>query len=260
MQVTLAPSGQGAAERAASGYGAGTEQAPSESHDRAIFDRVPIPPVPKGERTRRTIVDHAIATAYRVGLGRLTIGELAAGTGLSKSGLYAHFGSKETLQLAVLDEAAARFTAAVVRPALQAPRGEARLRALFERWVTCGMSRDPGVCLFVKAATELDEQPGVVRDRLAALHRSLIATIGTVARNDDGEFRDDADGGQLAADVYGVMLSFYLAHRLLQDPAAEQRARTSFEALLAGLSRDSSRLEPPVPPPTESDQTTGSRS
>ena len=229
---------------------------------------MPTSPLAKGERTRRTIVDHAVSAAYRVGLGRLTIGELAAGTGLSKSGLYAHFGSKEMLQLAVLDEAAARFSAAVVRPALRAPRGETRLRALFDRWVTCGTSRDPGVCLFVKAATELDEQPGAVRDRLAALHRSLIATIETVVRDDDDEFRADADGGQLAADVYGVMLSFYLAHRLLQDPAAERRARTAFEALLAGLSRGPSPgltpaqppAQPPVQPLTDSDQTTGSRS
>ncbi|HUX72083.1 MAG TPA: TetR/AcrR family transcriptional regulator [Cellulomonadaceae bacterium] len=221
---------------------------------------MPTSPLPKGERTRRTIVDHAVATAYRVGLGRLTIGDLASGTGLSKSGLYAHFGSKETLQLAVLDEAAARFAVAVVRPALQAPRGETRLRTLFDRWMTCGMSRDPGVCLFVKAATELDEQPGAVRDRLVELHRALIATIETIVRNDDGAFHADADGRQLAADVYGVMLSFYLAHRLLQDLAAERRARTAFEALLAALARGPSPELPPALPSTESDQTTRSRS
>lgn len=209
-------------------------------------------PLAKGERTRRTIVDHAVATAYRVGLGRLTIGDLAAGTGLSKSGLYAHFGSKEALQLAVLDAAATRFTAAVVRPALRAPRGEARLRALVDRWVTCGTSRDPGVCLFVKAATELDEQPGAVRDRLAELHRALIATIETIVRTSDGAFRPDADGHQLATDVYGVMLSFYLAHRLLQDPAAERHARVAFESLLTALAPASSRdpsLDPPAGPP-----------
>ena len=227
---------------------------------------MPTSTLAKGERTRRAIIDHAVATAYRVGLGRLTIGDLAAGTGLSKSGLYAHFGSKEALQLAVLDEAAARFTAAVVRPALQAPRGETRLRALFDRWVACGRSRDPGVCLFVKAATELDEQPGAVRDRLAELHRALISTIETIVRNADGAFRPDADGYQLAADVYGVMLSFYLAHRLLQDPAAERRARVAFETLLTALSRGPSPDPPPVVarvrprglPPTESATTTGS--
>ncbi len=221
---------------------------------------MPPSPLAKGERTRRTILDHAVTTAYRVGLGRLTIGELATGTGLSKSGLYAHFGSKETLQLAVLDEAATRFTVAVVRPALQAPRGEPRLRALFGRWMACGMARDPGVCLFVKAATELDEQPGAVRDRLADLHRSLIATIETIVRNDDGELRAGADGRQLAFDVYGVMLSFYLAHRLLQDPAAERRARAAFDALLAALSGSPSPAPLPAPPPPDSDQMTGSRS
>jgi AcrR family transcriptional regulator len=204
----------------------------------------------KGARTRQAIVSHGIQAAYRIGLGGLTIGELAAGTGLSKSGLYSHFGSKEALQLAVLDEAAERFTDAVVRPALRAPRGEARVRELFERWLGCGIRREPGGCLFVKAATELDEQRGPVHDRLVAHHRALTATIETIVRTGDGAFRADADPAQLATDLYGVMLAFYLTHRLLQDPSAETRARAAFTTLLAALTVDGPR------PVTRSDDST----
>lgn len=246
MRVTLAPSWRGTAVRCRTT----TDRNARPCYFRPVTTATASPHT-KGERTRQTIVDHGVATAYRIGLGRLTIGELATSTGLSKSGLYAHFGSKETLQLAVLDEAATRFTDAVIRPALQAPRGEPRLRALFDRWVQCGTDREPGVCLFVKAATELDEQPGPVRDRLAAHHRALIATIETVVRTSDGGFRADADGRQVAADLYGVMLSFYLSHRLLRDSAAEHHARTAFEALLAALA--------PAPPPTCPDHATGNR-
>lgn len=190
---------------------------------------------PKGERTRQVILSQALETAYRRGLGGLTIGDLAAGSGLSKSGLFAHFGSKEALQIAVLDEAAEQFAASVVRPALRAPRGEARVRALVDRWLGCGIRREAGGCVFVKAATELDEQDGPVRDRLAAHHRALADTIEAVVRSgiSAGAFRPDTDPRQFANDLYGVMLAFYHAHRLLRAPGAEDRARTAVDALLA---------------------------
>lgn len=188
----------------------------------------------KGAQTREAILDTAVEVAFSVGLGGLTIGTLAERTQMSKSGLFAHFRSKEALQLAVLDRARETFSDLVVRPALAAPRGEPRLRELFEHWVTYGSKRIPGVCLFVKAATEFDEQPGRLRDRLAENHQDMLDTIAQICRSgiSVGHLRPDIDPEQFAHDLYGVMLVFYLTDRLLADPAAEQRTRTAFEALL----------------------------
>lgn len=181
------------------------------------------------------ILRKGVETAYRVGLGGLTIGHLATATGMSKSGLFAHFRSKELLQIEVLREARTEFIDAVIRPAVATPRGEPRVRELFERWVICGRTRMPGGCLFVKAATELDEQDGPVRDQLARDHRDLYDSIARIFGTGitEGHFRADADAVQFAADLDGVMLAFYHAHRLLEDEQAELRARHAFERLLA---------------------------
>jgi AcrR family transcriptional regulator len=187
----------------------------------------------KGELTRQAIVDEATRVASRVGLGGLTIGSLAADAGLSKSGLFAHFNSKESLQLQVLEHARSRFVDQVVRPALKAPRGEPRVRALFEHWLGwCGDL--PGGCVFVAAASELDDRPGPVRDQLAANQRDWLETVATVLRGGiaEGQFRADADPEQFAQDLYGVMLAYHHANRLLRDPKAEQRARRALERLL----------------------------
>jgi AcrR family transcriptional regulator len=190
----------------------------------------------KGDSTRQAILDRATGLATKVGLGGLTIGGLAEELDLSKSGLFAHFQSKEALQIQVLEHGAAVFVANVVRPALAAPRGTPRLRALFERWLAWGRSSPmPGGCLFVAAATELDDRPGPVRDRLVALQRDWlnVITISFQKGIAAGELRADADAGQFAHDLYGVMLAYHHAARLLRDPAAERRARRAFETLLA---------------------------
>ena len=193
------------------------------------------PLMTRGALTREGILHHGVEVAYRVGLGGLSIGTLAAGTGMSKSGLFAHFGSKESLQLEVLGRARAEFIDSVIRPALAAPRGEPRVRALFEHWLVSGRARLPGGCLFVKAATEFDEQTGPVRDQLVRDHRDLQDSIAQMFRGgiSEGHFRADADPEQFATDLNGVMLAFYQANRLLSDPAAESHARAAVEALLA---------------------------
>ncbi|MGN8244228.1 TetR/AcrR family transcriptional regulator [Cellulomonas soli] len=192
-------------------------------------------PATKGQRTRDAILTQAVAATVRVGLGGLTLGDLATGTGMSKSGLYAHFGSKEQLQLAVLDAAAEEFAATVVRPALRAPRGEARIRDLADRWLACGVDRAPGGCVIVKAGTELDDQPGPVRDRLRELHLELARTIARIVTGGitEGQLRPDVDPEQFAFDLYGVMLAFFHTHRLLDDPHAPARAHRAVDALLA---------------------------
>jgi len=192
--------------------------------------------VTKGDTTRQAILRHGVEAAYRVGLTGLTIGELARTTGLSKSGLYAHFRSKESLQLAVLAQARVEFVDTVVLPALRTTRGEPRLRALFERWVWCDMVQQPGGCLFVKAATELAAQPGPVRDQLVRDHQDLYDAIAQVYRTcvDESGFRGDVDPQQFASDLYGIMLALHHAHVFMGDGAAEERAHRSFESLLDG--------------------------
>ena len=114
----------------------------------------------KGEQTRLSILDKALDVATLGGLNSLTIGALAERTGLSKSGLFAHFRSKEQLQVAVVEHALNTFIAHVIRPTLQAPRGEARVRALANHWFAWGEQSRPGGCFFVTAAVELDDEPG----------------------------------------------------------------------------------------------------
>lgn len=186
----------------------------------------------KGELTRGAVLDEAAALARRVGLDGLTIGTLAAQTEMSKSGLFAHFGSKETLQIEVLDHASAQFVDQVVRPALTAPRGEPRLRALVERWMEWASA--PGGCLFVAAAMELDDRPGPVRDHLVRSQRDWLDTLVTAVGQAVGEhhLRPDVDARQLAQDVLGVLLAFHFTHRLLDDPDALHRAHRALEALL----------------------------
>jgi AcrR family transcriptional regulator len=190
----------------------------------------------RGEQTHERIVEHACRLASRNGLDGLSIGSLAGELGLSKSGLFAHFGSKEQLQLQVLQSAVARFTDMVVRPALQAPRGEPRLRALFEGWMVWDADPElPGGCLLVAAAIELDDRPGPLRDYLVGAQRAWFATLAKAARlaAEAGHLRPDPAPEQLAFELYSVMLGFHHAKRLLRDPEASPRARAAFERLLA---------------------------
>ena len=186
----------------------------------------------KGEATRETILDAASELARTVGFAGMTIGTLATGTGLSKSGLYAHFRSKESLQLQVLEHAKARFLREVIVPALAAPRGEPRVRAMFEnklRW-----NSQPGGCIFVAAASELDDQHGPVRDRVVRDQLDWLDTLAEVFRTGitEGHFHADADPAQLAFELDGVMLSYHTCRRLLDDRTAEDRAHLAFESLL----------------------------
>ena len=170
-----------------------------------------------------------------MGLSGLTIGSLAEQAQLSKSGLFGHFRSKEALQLQVLERARELFEQAVGRPVLRTPRGEPRVRELVDRWLR--WDAEPGGCPFVAAATEFDDQPGAVRDRLVRDQRDMLDMIATIFRTGiaEGQFRVDADPDQFAQDLYGVMLASHHAIRLLGDRQAEQRARRAVEALLTGV-------------------------
>ena len=189
----------------------------------------------KGEQTREAILVHALGLVTRIGLEGLTIGRLADDLKMSKSGLFAHFRSKEALQLEILRLAGARMIEAVVRPALVAPRGEPRVRALFERWLEWERSPSlPGGCPFISASFELDDRPGPVRDFVVQNLRDWLDTMAGAARIavQEGHFRVDLDCEQFAHDCQGIGLAFVHASRLMRDPRAHARATTAFEALL----------------------------
>ncbi|HET7826246.1 MAG TPA: TetR/AcrR family transcriptional regulator [Anaeromyxobacter sp.] len=192
--------------------------------------------VRKGERTRGAILDGAWRLATELGLEGLTLGRLAEDLELSKSGLFAHFGSKDELQTATLARAAERFAEIVILPALQSTGGEQRLRALVERWLDWPRrARQPGGCIFVAAAAELDDRPGPARDKLVALQREWRDTLARVVKRaqDLGDLRPDVDPGQLAFEIQGIGLACHETARLLRDPRAVERARAAFERLLA---------------------------
>jgi AcrR family transcriptional regulator len=189
----------------------------------------------KGQSTRSTILDQAISTATQLGLEALSIGTLAKQTGLSKSGLFAHFSSKENLQISVLETAVERFTRTVIAPAIPAPRGEPRIRAIFENWIRWETSSlHPGGCPFISVSSELDDRPGPVRDFLVKSQRDFVGALARSARLavEEGHFRGDLEPEQFAFEIYGLVLSFHFFHRLLQDPQAETRLRRSFEGLI----------------------------
>jgi AcrR family transcriptional regulator len=193
--------------------------------------------VSKGPDTRRAILDQALRLASTGGLGQLSIGLLAGAAKMSKSGLFAHFRSKEQLQLEVLRAASDRFVAKVLAPALRAPRGEPRLRALFDNWVVWDRDEFPGGCVFQAAAAELDDQPGPVRDYLVETQRDLQDSIAQITRAgiESKKFKAAVDPDQLAFEFAGILLSFHQASRLLRDPGAERRARRAFDDLLARI-------------------------
>ena len=190
----------------------------------------------KGEATRQTILERATALASQVGLSGLTIGGLADDLGLSKSGLFAHFRSKDALQVQVLEYAAALFIDEVIKPALRAPRGEPRIRALFARLLIWPEHNDlPGGCPIMAASVELDDRPGPARDALVSQQKDWLDTLATLVRVaiEEGHFHKRVEPAQFAFELYAIDFAYHHSLRLLRDPNAVRRAQAAFEALLA---------------------------
>jgi AcrR family transcriptional regulator len=189
----------------------------------------------KGQRTRQDILGQAVALASEYGLEGLTIGSLADRLGMSKSGLFAHFGSKEDLQLATLMNARERFERVVFSPALAAPRGLPRLRDLFRRWLAWGDDpATPGGCVIIGATIEYDDRPGPIRDALVASQQDLRRTLARAVEIavEEKHLRQDTDAQQFAFDLFAIAYAAHHDRRLLKDPAAVTRATTAFEALI----------------------------
>jgi AcrR family transcriptional regulator len=193
----------------------------------------PSPLTGKGAATRDMIVDRAYLIASSAGLEGLSIGPLADAVGMSKSGVFAHFGSREDLQLAVLDLAAQRFGEHTLVRALRAGRGLPRLRAIFDHWLEW-LGRDRGGCLLLSAVSEYDDRPGPLRDRVIAHHLrwrgELVRAIGMAIAS--GELRGDLDADQFAFEISAVALAVQHDLALVPADAALARGRRMFERLL----------------------------
>jgi len=188
----------------------------------------------KGEQTRTLILNEAVALASQVGLEGLSIGSLADRLTMSKSGLFAHFGSKEDLQLLTLKQAQALFLEEVFAPALKQARGLPRLRALFSNWLQWVKRDLPGGCLILAASAEYDDRPGAVRDLLVAGQRELRGAIAKAIRIaiDERHLQADTDPWQLTFELFGIVLATHHDFRLLGDARALERAGTALERLI----------------------------
>jgi len=183
----------------------------------------------RGLKTRRAILRKAVNLASLEGLEGLTIGRLASTLGISKSGLFAHFGSKEDLQCAIVDEAREVFIEKVVRPAHRF-RGLGRLRILCENWLSYGKKRVfPGGCFFSAASLEFDDRPGRVRDQIVELMKQWLENLEQAARDAKaaGEIRREVDVRQLAFEIQALAMGANWSSRLFRDPGAFRSAGTA---------------------------------
>lgn len=187
----------------------------------------------KSLATKTHILSRAVQLSSRFGLEGLSLGRLAQELELSKSGVYAHFDSKEGLQREILRTTAEAFTERVVRPALGLPRGEPRVVGLFEGWLRW-LERDAvsGGCLFIAAATELDDREGPVREELVSIQRGWLGILARAVAiaQEEGHYDRCLDPEQLAFELHGIMLSCHNQARLLREPDALARARLAFAA------------------------------
>jgi AcrR family transcriptional regulator len=208
----------------------------------------------KGQQTRATILDAALSLASHMGLEGLSIGALAEVTQMSKSGVFAHFGSREELQISVIREYHARFEEEVFFPAIREPRGLPRLRALFERWIRrVSVELDSG-CIYISGAVEFDDRPGPVRDALVSMVRAWHAALERAIRMAmaEGQLRADTEPTQMLFELHGLILALHHDARFLRTPGALDRARAGFERTLfhyAHLAQDAAASPAATPAP-----------
>ena len=189
----------------------------------------------KGQLTKRAIVDAALGLAAQIGLEGLSIGVLAEVTQMSKSGVFAHFGSREELQISVVREYYARFSNEVFFPAMDEPRGLPRVRSLFANWMKRVAVEIQSGCIFISGAVEFDDRPGPVRDALATSVKTWLAALyrAVVQAKEEGQLGDDADEEQMAFEIHGLILALHYEARFLKNPDAIAHANKGFENILA---------------------------
>ena len=230
----------------------------SAAHPKPADDFSTLPPhargLAKGRQTRAAILDAALALASHIGLEGLSIGALAEVMQMSKSGVFAHFGSREELQISVIRQYHVKFADEVFEPAMQQPRGLPRLRELFDRWFKrVSVEIDSG-CIYISGAVEFDDRPGPVRDALVEMVQTWQSALERAIRIavDEGHLRADTDPQQLLFEVHGLILALHHDARFLRNPGADARARSGFENVLSHYSAPAAAAASHTTPPRRS--------
>jgi AcrR family transcriptional regulator len=187
----------------------------------------------KGKDTKFTVLEAGLDMASQLGLECVTIGNLAKATNMSKSGLFAHFQSKENLQIEILNYAAQSFSEGVIIPALKIEAGIPRIRALVDHWIRWS-SELTGGCIFVSASADFSDRPGKVRDVLLHQQKEWIDCLKRIAQSavQAGDFRQDIDNDQFAFDLYSLLLGFHLYYKLLDDAETKKHQETALARIL----------------------------
>jgi AcrR family transcriptional regulator len=207
----------------------------------------------KGQQTKAAIVDAALGLATQIGLEGLSIGALAEVMRMSKSGVFAHFGSREELQISVIREYFARFEEEVFYPAMKEPKGLPRVQALFGNWMKRVAVELQSGCIFISGAVEFDDRPGPVRDALATSVQTWLAAMyrAVVLAKEAGHLRADADERQIAFEIHGLILALHYEARFLKTPGSIERTLQAFQSILARYGNSASRaMTPRATPPS----------
>ena len=188
----------------------------------------------KGQQTKAVIIDAALGLASQIGLEGLSIGAVAEVTGMSKSGVFAHFGSREELQISVIREYHDRFEAEVFYAAMQKPRGLPRLQALFDNWMLQTSAEIDSGCIYISGAVEFDDRSGPVRDALASSWSTWQTALCRAVElaHDEGQLSRASDAHQIAFEIHGLILALHYEARFLRNPSAADRARQGFQHIL----------------------------
>ena len=193
----------------------------------------------KGQQTKAAIVEAALQLATQLGLEGLSIGALAEVMQMSKSGVFAHFGAREELQISVIREYFRQFEQEVFYPVLRLPRGLPRVEALFSNWMKRVAVEIHSGCIFISGAVEFDDRPGAVRDALASSVKTWLDAMyrAVVQAKEEGHLNADADGHQMAFEIHGLILALHYEARFLNNPGSIACAHTGFANILARYGR-----------------------
>ena len=188
----------------------------------------------KGEETKMTILDAGLDMASQFGLEGVSIGSLAKAINMSKSGLFAHFQSKENLQVEILEYAGRLFSESIIVPALRTEAGIPRIKVLVNNWIDWASDLTGG-CIFVSASADYSDRPGKVRDCLLRQQNDWIDSLIRVAQSavKAGDFNKDIDCEQFAFDLFSLLLGFHLYSRLLNDSETKKRQEIALDQLIA---------------------------
>ena len=188
----------------------------------------------KGEMTRAAILGVALEIASRDGLEGLTIGLLADRMSMSKSGVFAHFGSREDLQLEVIKLYHHRFEQEVFYPSIREARGMPRLKAMFARWIKQVSVEIASGCIYISGAVEYDDRPGPIREQLVSMVQAWQGALLRAVQQaiETGDLKPDTDAQQMVFEMYGLILALHHDARFLRMPGSVDRARTGFERLV----------------------------